>query len=176
MSKKSMSAVVITVLVVLGLTATPFAADLNDVISVLPKFAIPMREVGDRYQNMYFAAKGGNWGLAFYMSKYMNGAMNPARITKPDEYAMWKSFYEETFAPVNAAIMAKDFAAFEKAYVSAMNGCNQCHAGLGYAFIKVVKQKSPADVGVDYKVPRTGSPIDCPLWLPTSLSETSTSS
>ncbi len=28
----------------------------------LPKFAIPMREVGDRFQNMYFAAEGGNWG------------------------------------------------------------------------------------------------------------------
>ena len=28
-----------------------------------------MREVGDRFQNMYFAAKGGNWALAAYMSK-----------------------------------------------------------------------------------------------------------
>jgi hypothetical protein len=24
---------------------------------------------------------------------------------------------------------------------------------MGYGFIKVVKQKSPADVGIDYKVP-----------------------
>lgn len=153
MFKKPLSAVLITAVVVLGLTAPAFAADLNDVISVLPKFAIPMREVGDRYQNMYFAAKGGNWGLAFYMSKYMNGAMNPARVTKPDEYGMWKSFYEESFAPVNKAIMAKDFAAFDKAYTSVMDTCNQCHAGMGYGFIKVVKQKSPADVGIDYKVP-----------------------
>jgi hypothetical protein len=153
MFKKPLRAILITAVIVLGITATPFAADLNDVISVLPKFAIPMREVGDRYQNMYFAAKGGNWGLAFYMSKYMNGAMNPARVTKPDEYGMWKSFYEESFAPVNKAIVAKDFAAFEKAYTSVMNSCNQCHAGMGYGFIKVVKQKSPADVGIDYKVP-----------------------
>ena len=153
MFKKPICAIAIAAVVVLGLTASPFAADLNDVISVLPKFAIPMREVGDRYQNMYFAAKGGNWGLAFYMSKYMNGAMNPARVTKPDEYGMWKSFYEESFAPVNKAIMAKDFAAFDKAYTSVMNSCNQCHAGMGYGFIKVVKQKSPADVGIDYKVP-----------------------
>jgi len=57
MFKKPIGAMLITAVVVLGLTATPFAADLNDVISVLPKFAIPMREVGDRYQNMYFAAK-----------------------------------------------------------------------------------------------------------------------
>jgi hypothetical protein len=153
MFKKPIGAIAIAAVVVLSLTAGTFAADLNDVISVLPKFAIPMREVGDRYQNMYFAAKGGNWGLAFYMSKYMNGAMNPARVTKPDEYAMWKSFYEESFAPVNKAIVAKDFAAFDKAYTSVMNSCNQCHAGMGYGFIKVVKQKSPADVGIDYKVP-----------------------
>jgi len=159
MSKKSVSAVLVSALVVLGVSATSFAADLNDVISVLPKFAIPMREVGDRYQNMYFAAKGGNWGLAFYMSKYMNGAMNPARVTKPDEYAMWKIFYDETVAPVNKAIMAKDFAAFDKAYVSAMESCNQCHAAMGYAFIKVVKQKSPADVGIDYKLPSKGEDV-----------------
>jgi hypothetical protein len=153
MSTKLVAAILIAAALVFGVAAGPLAADLNDVIGVLPKFAIPMREVGDRYQNMYFAAKDGNWGLAFYMSKYMNGAMNPARITKPDEYAMWKSFYDETFAPVNKAIMAKDFAAFDRAYTAAMNACNQCHAGLGYGFIKVVKQKSPADVGIDYKVP-----------------------
>ena len=54
---------------------------INELKSALPKFAIPMREVGDRFQNMYFAAKNGNWALAAYMSKYMNGAMNPARVT-----------------------------------------------------------------------------------------------
>ena len=59
---------------------------VNDIQGVLPKFAIPMREVGDRFQNMYYAAQGGNWGLAAHMSKYMNGAMTPARLTKPAEY------------------------------------------------------------------------------------------
>src|SRR6266536_4796205 len=99
---------------VFGLTLQLFAADakkepeLKDVVGVLPKFAIPMREVGDRFQNMYFAAKSGNWGLAFYMSKYMNGAMTPAKLTKPSEYAVWKSFYEGKFAAVDKTIQAKD--------------------------------------------------------------------
>ncbi len=134
-------------------TAAPFAAELKDVIDVLPKFAIPMREVGDRFQNMYFAAKGGNWGLAFYMSKYMNGAMNPAKVTKPDEYPLWSTFYTEKFAPVNKAIVAKDVAAFEKKYTAVIKECNACHTAMGYGFIKVVKQKAPSDQGVDYKVP-----------------------
>jgi len=143
----------VVVVSLLASIALLFAADLNDVVGVLPKFAIPMREVGDRFQNMYFAAKGGNWGLAFYMSKYMNGAMNPAKITKPNEYPLWQSFYEEKFAPVNKAIGAKDLAAFEKEYTAVIKECNACHTAMGYAFIKVVKQKAPSDQGIDYKVP-----------------------
>jgi hypothetical protein len=143
----------------LASSAVMYAADLNDVIGVLPKFAIPMREVGDRFQNMYFAAKGGNWGLAFYMSKYMNGAMNPAKVTKPNEYPLWQGFYEEKFAPVNKAIMAKDLAAFEKEYTAVIKECNACHAAMGYGFIKVVKQKVPSDQGIDYKVPSKGEDV-----------------
>ncbi|HMA09306.1 MAG TPA: hypothetical protein VKP68_15630, partial [Ramlibacter sp.] len=73
-------------------------AQLDALKAAIPKFAIPMREVGDRFQNMYFAAKEGNWALAAYMSKYMNGAMNPAKLTKPEEYQAWKNFYEVRFA------------------------------------------------------------------------------
>ena len=134
------------------MVAAPIAADLNDVMGVLPKFAIPMREVGDRFQNMYFAAKEGNWGLAFYMSKYMNNAMNPAKLTKPDEYPLWSSFYNDKFTAVNKAIYAKDFAAFEKEYTAAITQCNDCHKAMGYGFIQVIKKTAPADDGINYKV------------------------
>jgi hypothetical protein len=133
---------------------------IDEVKAALPKFAIPMREVGDRFQNMYFAAKGENWGLAAYMSKYMNGAMNPAKVTKPNEYQAWKGFYENTFAPVNKAIEAKDFKAFESAYNSAITACNGCHTGMSYGFIKVVKMGAPADSGIDYTL--KSNPGDVP--------------
>ena len=133
---------------------------IDQLKAALPKFAIPMREVGDRFQNMYFAAKGENWALAAYMSKYMNGAMNPAILTKPDEYKSWKSFYETTFAPVNKAIQAKDLKAFESAYDATIPNCNGCHQGMGYGFIKVVKLSAPADNGVDYKI--KSNPGDVP--------------
>ena len=120
--------------------------------AALPKFAIPMREVGDRFQNMYFAAKGGNWALAAYMSKYMNGAMNPAMLTKPDEYKVWKGFNDNTFAPVNKAIQAKDFKVFDTAYSNMIKNCNGCHQAMGYGFIQVTKLSAPADNGINYTV------------------------
>ncbi len=127
-------------------------AQLDAIKAAIPKFAVPMREVGDRFQNMYFAAKGGNWALAAYMSKYMNGAMNPAKLTKPAEYPAWKKFYDEKFAAVNEKIMAKDMAGFESAYNKVIDDCNSCHKKMEYGFIKLVKQGAPSDIGIDYAV------------------------
>jgi hypothetical protein len=151
-----------TLLITASLTFVAFDALAQDAKNVqsqldalkaaLPKFAIPMREVGDRFQNMYFAAKSGNWALAAYMSKYMNAAMNPAILTKPAEYPVWKSFYESTFAPVNKAIQGKDFKAFETAYTAVIPGCNGCHQAMGYGFIQVTKLDAPADSGMNYAV------------------------
>jgi predicted aminopeptidase len=158
MGKKSRILCVIASLLVLGFSAMAHAEgedlqkQIDAVKAAIPKFAVPMREVGDRFQNMYFAAKGGNWGLAAYMSKYMNAAMNPAKLTKPNEYTDWVNFYSKTFDPVNKAIMAQDFTAFDKEYKAVVKECNACHEGMGYGFIKVVPLKSPTDPGINYKV------------------------
>lgn len=157
MSKKLISGAVLGVLLAMGGSVAMAAdadtqAQLDAIKATIPKFAIPMREVGDRFQNMYFAAKGGNWALAAYMSKYMNGAMNPAKLTKPEEYLSWKKFYEARFADVEHAIQTKNLPAFETAYTKVIDDCNACHKKMDYGFIKVVKMKTPADVGVNYHV------------------------
>jgi hypothetical protein len=157
MFNKGKKIVVLGSLLLLGAVTVAHAEEdmqkqIDAVKAAIPKFAIPMREVGDRFQNMYYAAKGGNWGLAFYESKYMNSAMNPAKLTKPAEYGDWASFYSKTFEPVNKAIMAQDFKAFKKEYVAVIKNCNECHAGMGYGFIKVKQLKAPADQGIDYSV------------------------
>ena len=149
------SKIVITIVSLFLLISTTVSAEdvqkqIDEIKGALPKFAIPMREVGDRFQNIYFAAQGGNWGLAFYMSKYMNGAMNPTKVTKAKEYEDWKSFYETTFEPVNRAIMAQDIKAFTKEYNAVIKSCNACHQGMGYGFIKVIKLREPADKGINY--------------------------
>lgn len=153
------SRIIIALASILLLGATLGHAEVNDmqkqidaVKEAIPKFAVPMREVGDRFHDMYYAAKGGNWGLAAYMSKYMNAAMNPAKLTKPAEYPDWVNFYSKTFDPVNKAIMAQDFKAFDKEYKAVINECNSCHQGMGYGFIMVVPLKAPTDPGLNYKV------------------------
>jgi len=158
MLKNCVRVVAVTGLIVAGTSLCARAAgedvqkQIDGIMGALPKFAVPMREVGDRFQNMYFAAEGGNWGLASYMSKYMHKAMNPAKVTKPNEYPDWASFYEKDFAAVNKAIADEDITAFKKEYKAVISSCNECHAGMGYGFIEVVPLASPPDQGIKYNL------------------------
>jgi hypothetical protein len=124
--------------------------EINEIKGVLPKFAAPMREVGDRFQNMYYAALGGNWGLAGYMSKHIKDTMHPAKVTEPKIYDDWKVFYETMFGPINKAILAQDLRAFEREYDEAIQSCNLCHEATGNGFIKIIKLREPADKEMDY--------------------------
>lgn len=124
--------------------------EINEIKGVLPKFAAPMREVGDRFQNMYYAAHGGNWGLAGYMSKHIMDAMDPTRVTEAKIYEDWKVFYETMFGPINKAILAQDIRVFEREYNESIESCNLCHVATRNGFIKVIKLREPADKGIDY--------------------------
>ena len=158
MLKKCVRVIAVTGLLVAGSSLAVSAAgenmqsQIDAIMGALPKFAVPMREVGDRFQNIYFAAEGGNWALASYMSKYMDKAMNPAKVTKPNEYPDWRSFYDGDFNAVNKAIASEDLSAFKKEYTAVISSCNECHAGMGYGFIKVVKLATPPDQGIEYKM------------------------
>jgi len=158
MLKKCVQVLAVTGLIVAGSSLCVSAAgedmqkQIDGIMAAIPKFAVPMREVGDRFQNMYFAAEGGNWGLASYMSKYMDKAMNPAKLTKPKEYPAWESFYKDDFAAVNKAIAVEDKAAFNKEFNAVIASCNECHVGMGYGFIQVKKLAAPADQGIEYKL------------------------
>jgi len=151
---KKVIVTIVSISLLIGTAVLHAAEDVqkqvNEIKDVLPKFAIPMREVGDRFQNMYFAAQGGNWALAFYMSRYMNRAMNPLKVTNPNGYEDWKSFYETTFARVNNAIMAQDIKVFTSEYDTALKSCNACHEVMGYGFIKVIRLTEPVDKSLTY--------------------------
>ena len=51
---------------------------------------------------------------------------------------------------LNLSIYAQDFKTFEKEYTAVISKCNDCHASMGYGFIKVVKMNAPADNGIAY--------------------------
>ena len=130
----------------------PLQREVREIKAAMPKFGIPMREVGERFQNMYSAAQAENWGLARYMSRSMNAAMNPTKVTQEYLYPFWENFYGNYFKPVNSAIDAQDAKGFEKEFTAAIDKCNSCHFTMGFAFVKVRKPTGPATQLLEFKV------------------------
>jgi hypothetical protein len=149
----------LSALLLISVAAAPLAAaeeplykQVREIKGAMPKFGIPMREVGERFQNMYFAGQAENWGLARYMARSMNAAMDPVKITLPYLHPFWEYFYTNYFKPVTMAIDAQDSKAFEREFLSAIDKCNGCHFEVGFAFIKVKKPVVPASQLLDFGV------------------------
>lgn len=139
-----------------GVSVTDVNTKVDNIVSKgLYKFGPPMMGVSDCFDNMYFAAKGGNWALADYMSNVMDDFMSPTQLTKASLYTQWAGFYKANLGDGTAfkkAEAAKDFAAFDKAYGDIItNMCNACHANNGFKFIQKIKPTTPA-VNLDYTV------------------------
>lgn len=144
-----------------GPTTTDVNNKVDQVIKEgLPGFGPAMRGVSDSFDNMYYAAKGGNWGLAAYMGDVMNDYMAPDKISRPQYYPQWDSFYKANLgdnSSLRKAMAAKDFKAFDAAYSDTINkGCNTCHEGMGFKFIKKVKASAP-EANIDYTVQSNAS-------------------
>ncbi len=144
-----------------GTTATAdLTKTVNDIKGAIYRFGPPMRGVSDSLDNMYFAAKGGNWALAAYMGDVLGDYMEPTKVSKPDLYPQWDSFYNANLGDNSAlrkAMAAGDFTAFDKAYTDTINnGCNPCHAGNGFKFIKKIKAAAP-EANLDYSLKSNAS-------------------
>lgn len=139
-----------------GVSVTDVSTKVDNVVSKgLYRFGPTMMGVSDSFDNMYFAAKGGNWALADYMGNVIDDFMGPTQLTKATLYNQWAGFYKANFgdgSPLKKAMASKDFTAFDKAYSDTMtNMCNACHATNGFKFIQKIKATTPA-VDLDYTV------------------------
>lgn len=110
-----------------------------------PGLGTIMIEYSRRFTAMYYAAKGGNWGMADYQLKEMPEIQEVGEATRPNRAPMLKAFEEDQLAKLGEAIKAKDWKKFQVAFHDAKEGCNGCHAANGFEFIKYeLPKESPS--------------------------------
>lgn len=120
--------------------------------AIQPGLGTVMIEYGNRFTDAYFAAKGGNWGLAQYQLKEMIEIQEVGEITRPKMAAALKGFEDGYLAPLEEPVKNEDFTAFEASFKEAVAGCNGCHAGTGHAFVKYVLPKAPMENYLDFSL------------------------
>jgi len=109
---------------------------VDDIAAMQPGMARLMDELGRRYWTLYYAAKAGNWELARYMEKESEKILKIASVARPKYEEDLADFVRETLAPLVAAIDAKDWISFEKAYRHAIAESDRYHEKYNKGFIR----------------------------------------
>jgi len=116
---------------------------LKTLAGIQPGLGTVMIEYSDRMTNTYYAAKGGNWGLAGYMLKEALEIQEVGEATRPGRAGALKAFEKAYLDTLDEAIRSKDFSKFDTAFKSTVKGCNGCHASQGFPFIEYKLPDSP---------------------------------
>jgi hypothetical protein len=116
---------------------------LKTLASIQPGLGTVMIEYANRYSGIYYAAKGGNWPLAAYQLKEALEIQEVGETTRPQRAESLKAFERAFLDPLSTAIEARDFKSFESAFEAGIQGCNGCHAALGFPFIKYELPSGP---------------------------------
>lgn len=127
-------------------------ARLDALAAIQPGLGSVMTEYGNRFTNAYFAAKGGNWGLAQYQLKEMVEIQEVGETTRPNRADALKSFESTYLEPLEKTVDKKDFTAFKKGFEAAIQGCNGCHAGTGNPFVNYVLPQRPAEAYLNFNL------------------------
>ncbi len=116
---------------------------LKTLADIQPGLGTVMIEYSNRMTNAYYAAKGGNWDLASYMVKEMGEIQEVGETTRPARADALKAFEKSYLDKLSEDIKGKDFKKFQADFKSTVQGCNGCHAGNGFPFIKYQLPKAP---------------------------------
>ncbi len=118
---------------------------LDQLAEVQPGMARLMKEIGERYHILYFAAKGGNWKLAQHELKQIISLMKAGVTLRPKYSHDITSFIQTNLNPITDSIEAREWKAFESAYKKGIDESNKLHEKYGYGFIRYVMPKNPPE-------------------------------
>ena len=131
-----------------GAQQTPAAAtgDIAHLQQVLPTQSHTMKDVGDFWTNLWFAAQKKNWPLATYFFTEARQAVRWTVLIRPvrqlpgggtvDIKGQFDAIDPTAFAFVQLALEDQDSAAFVDAYKQALTACQSCHAAAGLPFLR----------------------------------------
>ena len=118
---------------------------LDQLAEVQPGMARLMKEVGERYHILYYAAKGGNWALAKHQLSQVISLHKAGATLRPKYAHDLTSFIQTHLNPIGDAIAAKDWKKFQETYQKGIDGSNQLHEKYGYSYIRYVLPKNPPE-------------------------------
>lgn len=101
-------------------------------------FDFAIKEVGYRYNELYFAGQDENWGYAKYHLEKIKTAIDNGLERRPKRAVSAQSFLNSSIPSLMKAIESKSKNEFLKEFEIFKQACNACHITEKVEFVKVV--------------------------------------
>jgi hypothetical protein len=137
------------------------AADLAHLKNIIPTQSHTMKDVGDHWNNLWFAVEKKNWPLArFFLDQARQQArwtiaIRPERVlpdgSKVDLKGLLTATDLSAFANVQLAIEDQNKEEFVNAYKQALAACHACHSAIGMPFLRPTIPTVPPSTILDFE-------------------------
>jgi hypothetical protein len=111
------------------------AQKLDALVRLVPGTAHWMVEMGERYRNLYWAARQSKWAFAAYQAEEIEKLARQVQLARPARADSAQRFIDSTFPTLNRAIGDERWDSFEPAFRRMVKACMICHAKNDHAFI-----------------------------------------
>jgi hypothetical protein len=118
---------------------------LEQLAEVQPGVARLMKEIGERFDVLYHAAKAGCWRLAQHELSVVISMFKTGATLRPKYSKDFASFTESSLHLIEESIKSKDWKRFEAAFNKSVEESNKFHEKYEYGFIRYVVSKNPPE-------------------------------
>ncbi len=133
------------------------SADLNDwrkqgseqekleaLVRLVPGTSHWMIEMGERYKNLYWAAKLQKWDFAAYQAEEIEALINTVALARPNRAASAEQFRQSLFPWLHEQVGSGDWETFQAAFRKLNSECMACHIREEHAFVTIPLEPATA--------------------------------
>lgn len=110
---------------------------LANLVQLVPGAAHWMIEMGERYQNLYWAARQEKWEFAAYQAEEIEKLIKTLMLARPARADSARIFLDNVFPATHEAIAARQWETFEPAFRRLNAECMACHVREDHAFVQI---------------------------------------
>ena len=117
----------------------------QNLIKLVPGASHWMIEMGERYKNLFWAAKLGKWEFAQYQAEEIESLVQTMALARPKRAQSAEIFLQKVFPSLHQAVGSKDWARFQSAFRGLNSECIACHVREDHDFIVIPAEPASAN-------------------------------
>ncbi|MBT3059083.1 MAG: hypothetical protein G8D61_19450 [gamma proteobacterium symbiont of Ctena orbiculata] len=110
---------------------------LANLVKLVPGTSHWMFEIGERYKNLYWAAKLDRWEFAQYQVEEIEKLIKVVQLARPKRAETAQEFVDKGLPAIAEGVASKDWDVFKPAFETLRQACITCHGKNDHSFISL---------------------------------------